>query len=103
MQGYLSWQLSEVEKKLNNAPVVVILGPRQCSKSTLAKAILAVVKDAVYLDLERFSDLNKQRESPRGNCQFLVLGSASPELIKQSSETLAGRIAYLELTFLPVS
>lgn len=29
---------------------------------------------------------------------FLVLGSASPELLRQSSESLAGRIAYLELT-----
>lgn len=32
------------------------------------------------------------------NGQFLILGSASRDLIKQSSETLAGRIAYLELT-----
>ena len=30
--------------------------------------------------------------------QFLVLGSASPHLLRQTSETLAGRIAYLELT-----
>lgn len=30
--------------------------------------------------------------------QILILGSASPELIKQSSETLAGRISYFELT-----
>ncbi len=30
--------------------------------------------------------------------RFLILGSASRDLIKQSSETLAGRIAYLELT-----
>ena len=29
--------------------------------------------------------------------RFLVLGSASPELLRQSSETLAGRIAYHEL------
>ena len=29
--------------------------------------------------------------------QYLVLGSASPDLLRQSSETLAGRIAYLEL------
>lgn len=32
------------------------------------------------------------------NGQFLILGSASPDLIRQSSETLAGRIAYIELT-----
>jgi len=30
--------------------------------------------------------------------RFLILGSASKELIRQSSETLAGRIRYLELT-----
>jgi len=30
-------------------------------------------------------------------CRFLVLGSASPELLRQSAETLAGRIAYHEL------
>jgi len=30
--------------------------------------------------------------------QFLVLGSASMDLLRQSAETLAGRIAYLELT-----
>jgi len=30
--------------------------------------------------------------------KFLVLGSASPDLLRQSSETLAGRIAYFELT-----
>lgn len=29
---------------------------------------------------------------------FLILGSASQELIKQSSETLAGRISYIEMT-----
>ena len=32
-----------------------------------------------------------------GNGQFLLLGSASIDLLQQSSETLAGRIAYLEL------
>ncbi len=30
--------------------------------------------------------------------RFLLLGSASPELLRQSSETLAGRIAYIELS-----
>jgi len=32
------------------------------------------------------------------NSQFLLLGSASPDLLKQSSESLAGRISYKELT-----
>lgn len=40
-------------------------------------------------------DLNR-REGRRAS-QFLLLGSASNELLNQSSESLAGRIAYLEL------
>lgn len=38
--------------------------------------------------------LGRQAGSP---ARFLVLGSASPELMKQSSETLAGRIAFHDL------
>ena len=34
----------------------------------------------------------------RRNSQFLILGSASRDLLKQSSETLAGRISYIEIT-----
>lgn len=34
----------------------------------------------------------------RRNGQFLILGSAGRELIKQSSESLAGRISYIEIT-----
>lgn len=37
-----------------------------------------------------------------GNGRFLLLGSASGELLRQSSESLAGRIAYLELSPLQV-
>jgi len=38
----------------------------------------------------------RRREGFRSG-QFLILGSASLELLKQSSETLAGRIAYKEI------
>jgi predicted AAA+ superfamily ATPase len=34
----------------------------------------------------------------KGDLKFLVLGSASRDLIKQSSETLAGRVGYIEMT-----
>lgn len=40
------------------------------------------------------SEIDKDRRPGR----FLILGSASPELIRQSSESLAGRIAYHNLT-----
>jgi hypothetical protein len=42
--------------------------------------------------------IDRGRASGRRAGQFLLLGSASIELLRQSSETLAGRIAYLELT-----
>lgn len=47
---------------------------------------------------EIFSVLRGLIDAKRSNGRFLILGSASRELIKQGSETLAGRIAYLELT-----
>ena len=42
--------------------------------------------------------IDARRREGRGNGRFLVLGSASNELLKQSSESLAGRIHYSELT-----
>jgi hypothetical protein len=42
--------------------------------------------------------IDERRRKGRRHGQFLLLGSASIELLKQTSETLAGRIAYLELT-----
>ena len=133
MQGkYISRLLeSEIQECLQDFPAVALLGPRQCGKSTLAKALITDKKDVIYLDLERPSDLQKLSEpelffahnsdklfcldeiqrapelfaplrsvidTNRRNGQFLLLGSASRDLIRQSSESLAGRIAYLELT-----
>ena len=42
--------------------------------------------------------IDRVRRTGRRNGQFLVIGSASGELLRQSSESLAGRIAYRELT-----
>lgn len=47
---------------------------------------------------ELFPTLRYLIDQSGRNGQFLILGSASRELIRQSSETLAGRIRYLELT-----
>jgi len=112
-------------------PVVAILGPRQCGKTTLARMYREHFKkkDAfTYFDLEDPRHLARL-ESPilvleelegtiiidevqrmpelfpilrvivdqHKNQRFLILGSASRDLIQQSSETLAGRIRYLEL------
>ena len=42
--------------------------------------------------------LDERRRAGEAFGQFLILGSASPELLRQSSETLASRISYLELS-----
>jgi len=42
--------------------------------------------------------IDERRRSGERASQFLLLGPASPDLLQQSSETLAGRISYLELT-----
>ena len=113
-------------------PIVAILGPRQCGKTTIANHFRLHQKGRTqfhYFDLENPTDLARlenpllalqdlkgtvivdeiQRrpelfpvlrvlvDQKRGH-RFLILGSASSELIRQSSETLAGRIRYLELT-----
>lgn len=124
-----------LDEELGRFPVVALLGPRQCGKTTLARATIharaEVHQKALLLDLERPSDLAKlsdaeaflRRHAGKLVCldeiqrapeifpvlrslvdddrrpgRFLLLGSASPELLRQSSETLAGRISYLELT-----
>lgn len=46
--------------------------------------------------LRSLVDERRQRGESAGH--FLLLGSASPDLLRQSSETLAGRITYLEMT-----
>lgn len=57
-----------------------------------------LVIDEVQRMPELFPTLRALVDQDRRPARFLILGSASPELLRQSSETLAGRIAYLELT-----
>ncbi len=124
---------SKLDALLNKNPAVVLIGPRQAGKTTLALEIVSA-RNALYLDLESPRDLAKlsdieqfcqanadkllvldevqrlpelfaplrsiidqRRRSGQKYGQFLLLGSASVELLKQSSESLAGRIALAEL------
>ena len=73
--------------------------------SLLADPLLAlgplaglVVIDEVQRRPELFASLRVLVDEPGVRRRFLVLGSASPDLLRQSSESLAGRIAYHELT-----
>lgn len=115
------------ERLLGDYRVVALVGARQVGKTTLAREIARrrkavyfdledpsdlaklddptlwlqqlrglVVLDEVQRRPEIFPVLRVLADKPRGP-RFLVLGSASRELLRQSSESLAGRIAYLEL------
>ena len=121
----------ELQKYLKIFPIVAILGPRQCGKSTLVKQLLTTESNAIYLDLQNLEDLNKLQDprlffksnsskticldeiqlvpelfsvlrsivdEDRQNGKFILLGSASRDLVQKSSESLAGRIGYLNLT-----
>jgi len=54
--------------------------------------------DEIQLLPELFRSIRSHVDENERNGQFLILGSASRDLIHQSSESLAGRIAYLEIT-----
>lgn len=56
-----------------------------------------VVIDEVQRRPDLFPALRVLADRPGLPCRFLVLGSASPALLRQSSESLAGRIAYLQV------
>lgn len=123
--------LQRIRECFRSHPMVGILGPRQCGKTTLARDFIRTLhnKRIHYFDLEdpehlnRLSDLKLalspleglividevQRipelfpllrvlidRKPRKQ-RYLILGSASRDLLRQTSESLAGRIVYLEL------
>lgn len=117
--------IAELSKLLEIFPIVGILGPRQCGKTTLCREF----SPDYFYDLENPVDLQKL-ENPLLNLEnlsgtiaideiqrkpeiftvlrhlvdthpdqkYILLGSASPLLIKHSSETLAGRIGYYFLS-----
>lgn len=115
-----------VERKLAKMPAVALLGPRQCGKTTLSKLLgkryfdleldsartrvdiqwdeLMSSQDLVVFDEAQayppvFTRLRSAIDGDRGrNGRFLILGSVSPALMKQVSESLAGRMGIVELT-----
>jgi uncharacterized protein len=61
-----------------------------------------VILDEIHRMPELFQTLrgviDKGRRKGKGKGRFLILGSASIDLLRQSGETLAGRIAYINMT-----
>lgn len=92
---------------MNKFPDVVYLDlekPSDLAKLTDSEAFFTLNRnksfciDEVQRKPELFAVLRSIIDENDQNGQFLILGSASRDLIKQSSESLAGRIAYHELT-----
>ena len=134
------YNAAELHESLLDFPAVVLLGPRQVGKTTLARDWADACNarkagSAIYLDLElpsaqrQLDDaegffqahrnqlvvldevqrspklfetlrgvIDQRRREGESAGQFLLLGSASGVLLGQSSESLAGRIATVELT-----
>jgi hypothetical protein len=115
-----------LKRRLAAFPAVALVGPRQCGKTTLAKALggayfdleqpaerlrldlewdtLAQLRHPVVLDeahtwpevFPRLRGAIDQQRKRHG--RFLILGSISPALMVQVSESLAGRLSLVELT-----
>lgn len=128
------YYIQQINFSFEVTPVVAILGPRQCGKTTLARFYADLNKadtnELNYFDLEKQSDvlrlqdpeftlgkckglviIDEIQRNPelfnhlrvlvdrlKSNARFLILGSASRHLIQHSSDSLAGRISYIELT-----
>jgi hypothetical protein len=113
---------TRIDAALERSPIVVLTGPRQCGKTTLARELLSADSEN-YFDLEdpaslarlqepmtalrplsglvvidevqRFADLfpalRVLADRAPSPARFLILGSASGALLRQTSESLAGR------------
>jgi predicted AAA+ superfamily ATPase len=84
---YLDLELESDRRKLEY--------PEQFFKHNANKLICL---DEIQQVPDLFKSLRSIIDKDRHPGQFLILGSASRDLIRQSSETLAGRIGYLELS-----
>ena len=119
-------ELKRIESIFSRSPICAILGPRQVGKSTLARSLnpdhffdLEDPRDASRLgnpllaleglsgtividEVQRMPELfpilrvlaDKKEGPPR---RFVLLGSSRPEIVRGASESLAGRIGFLDL------
>jgi len=128
--------LPELSRRLQSFAGVVLLGPRQIGKTTLARQLAETWPGgSVYVDLERPADRRRMDDADaflraqapllvvidevhrlpslfttlRGiiddnraagfrTGQFLLLGSASLDLVRDADESLAGRVSHFELS-----
>ena len=118
----------EIEKLFRQFPVVLLVGPRQCGKTTLAKTFLPelmnffdleapvhqirlrtpdytlgrlkglIVLDEIQTIPKLFPILRVLADRKEKRSKFLLLGSASMDLIRGATQTLAGRMATIEMS-----
>jgi len=115
----------EIQKRIDSFPVTAIMGPRQCGKTTIAREFdfdhyfdlenprdvarleqpqlaLEDLRGLIVIDeIQRIPDLFpllRYLVDNNPDQKYLILGSASGDWIRQSSESLAGRIAYFYLS-----
>lgn len=121
--------LSRIEEGFGKSPITLLLGPRQCGKTTLARHYEGR-PDTHWFDLENYLHRSRLEDNPMGTlaslrgrvvldevqflpelfpvlrvladrpdmpARFLLLGSASPRLVRHASETLAGRLFRIEM------
>ena len=94
----------QIVKKFNQSVYLDLENPGDLAKLSDPLAFFSLHSDdLVCLDEiqrapELFSILRSIIDERARNAQFLILASAGRDLIRQSSESLAGRIAYLDLT-----
>lgn len=69
----------------------------QNPQSVLEKLSGLVIIDEVQLNPAIFSVLRVLVDRPKCPARFLILGSSSPQIIKGVSESLAGRIAFIDM------
>ncbi len=84
---YLDLELQEDLYKLRDAQSYLEQHQEKC-----------IIIDEIQIKPELFALLRALTDKKREPARFIVLGSASPSIIKQKTETLAGRISYHELT-----
>jgi predicted AAA+ superfamily ATPase len=123
-----SGYIEQLHTALSRSPVVALLGPRQCGKTTLARMIAdgrstdyfdlgsqadlrrlenpeyvlgrasgLVVIDEIQIRSDLFDVLRVLADRPGHPARFLILGSAAPDLMKGASESLAGRVEFVDL------
>ena len=118
---------NELRNALTVSPITALLGPRQAGKTTLARRVAGrncawfdledpldlarleaprtvlgrvrglVVIDEIQLRPDLFPLLRVLADRAPSPARFLILGSASPALVQQASESLAGRVRFVDM------